>query len=116
MIMLVLKCSHIHASQRRCQTSSWITSPSQGQRLSLMLNNRESSSFRLTTGMGGSNNTEEKKSVEMKRSGYWIVHLNKCESNGIRTKENSGKEVRDLYANSHLMQANTIYCLWNIIW
>lgn len=114
--MLILKCSYIHASKRRCQTSGWITSPSQGQRLRLMLNNMESSSFRLIIGMGSSNNTEEKKSVEMKRSGYWIVHLNKCESNGIRTKENSGKEVGDLYANPRLMQANIIYCLWNTIW
>lgn len=66
----------------------------------------ESSSFRLIAGMGSSNNTEEKKSVEMKRSGYWIVHLNKCESNGIRTKRKQWKGSR-IYMpiTPHLIQS-----------
>ena len=86
LIMLILKYSYIHASKWRCQTSSWITSPSQGQRLKLMLKNRESSSFRLTPGMGSSNNTEEKKI-----SGNADVRLLDCSSEEMWIKCNQDK-------------------------
>lgn len=86
LIMLILKCLYIHASKPK-MSDKWLINKSQ-PRAKVETNVKQYGVIkpRLIAGMGSSNNTEEKKSVEMKRSG-----LLDCSSEQMWIKWNQDK-------------------------